>query len=370
MAEYTDRQVSVVIPCHSQRRWPQLIAAVESVLQQRPRPVEVVVVVDRNDELFERAKNRWPEVTVLANALQAGASGNRNTGIRHTRTPLVALLDDDACARPGWLDAMTAPLSDPTVIGTGSTIMPVWESSRPMWFPDELLWAVVSTSSTETECTAVRNVWSASMALRRDVFEIAGGFRLGFGKQGNRSRPEDTDLCLRMSRVSAGRWMYVPAAVVDHMIPRDRMTVRSILTRCYHEGRGKIELARLTDDRSAFGIEREFMRKTVPYGLVSEFSQLVRGRGVVHSARAGMLLLGAGMAIVGAAVEMLRPQHAYVDGLVGNQPVPEAEFKVAPAQRATAPAGGSPDKVAAGYPAKLAVAGPANSIEPSAAQHG
>jgi len=80
----TDQRVSVVIPCHSQRRWPQLVAAVESVLAQRPRPLELVVVVDRNQELFDQVKRRWADVTVLANNLHAGASGNRNTGIRHT----------------------------------------------------------------------------------------------------------------------------------------------------------------------------------------------------------------------------------------------------------------------------------------------
>jgi GT2 family glycosyltransferase len=365
MASHINPDVSVVIPCHSQRRWPQLIAAVESVLRQRPCPAEVVIVVDRNDELLERARIRWPGATVLANALQAGVSGNRNTGIRHTRTPLVALLDDDACARPGWLAAMTAPLSDPTVIGTGSTILPAWESTRPSWFPDELLWTVVSTSSAETDCATVRNVWSASMALRRSVFESVGGFRLGFGKHGNRSRPEDTDLCLRMSRASSGRWVHVPSATVDHMIPKDRMSVRAVLTRCYHEGRGKIELARLIDDRDAFGIERDFMRKTVPFGLVREFARMARGRGLVHGARGVILMSGAGAAVVGAAIEMLSPRHVYANGLVAGEQVPSTEVKVpiqVGTQLATAPA--------AAYPAAVTMAGTAKSIESSTAHRG
>jgi GT2 family glycosyltransferase len=303
----TDQRVSVVIPCHSQRRWPQLVAAVESVLAQRPRPLELVVVVDRNQELFDQVKRRWADVTVLANNLHAGASGNRNTGIRHTRTPYIALLDDDARARPGWLAAMLAPLDDPTVIGTGSTILPAWETTRPTWFPDELLWTVVSTSHTATDCITVRNVWSASMALRRDAFDAVGGFRLGFGKDGNRSRPEDTDLCLRMSLATSGRWVHAPGAVVDHAIPSDRMTIRSVLVRCYNEGRGKVELARLTGDRRFFGLERHYMSAEVPRGVVRELSHMVRYGRVSGGARAGVLLLGVGMAATGAAAELFRP---------------------------------------------------------------
>ncbi len=269
------------------------------------------MVVDRNEQLLERARRQWPHVTIIANALQAGVSGNRNTGILHTRTPVIALLDDDACARPGWLAAMTAPLSDPTVIGTGSRIIPQWEAARPAWFPDELLWAVVGTSKSDSECTTVRNVWSASMAMRRDVFDAAGGFRLGFGKTGDRSRPEDTDLCLRMSRVSSGRWVFVPDAVVDHMVPAERATFRSVVNRCYHEGRGKVELARVTGDRAAFLVERNYMRKVVPRSVATGFSDALHGHGAVHALRAMVLMIGAFGAVFGAGLELIHHRRSY-----------------------------------------------------------
>ena len=311
MLDQISGEVSVVIPCHSQLRWPHLVAAVESVLSQRPHPAELVIAVDRNDELFRNASERWPHLTVLANRFQAGVSGNRNTGILHTRTPLIALLDDDACARPGWLAAMIAPLADPSVVGTGGAIIPFWEQGRPMWFPDELLWAVVGTSNQDDECTTVRNVWSASMAVRRDVFDAAGGFRLGFGKNGNRPRPEDTDLCLRMSQVSTGRWVYVPHAVVDHVVPKERATLRSLVARCYHEGRGKVELARVIGQPSVFGIERDYLRRVVPGSFVRGIAATMRGRGPVHSVRASVLMIGAFAAVSGAGVEVLHGSRTY-----------------------------------------------------------
>jgi hypothetical protein len=312
MADFRDAGVSVVIPCHSQLRWPQLVEAVGSVLAQRPAPVDVVVTVDHNSELFDRARREWPELTVLENRFERGASGNRNTGVFRTDTPLIALLDDDASARPGWLAAMLTPFADPSVVGTGGTIVPRWAGGRPAWFPDELLWAVVGTGDDEEGPTTVRNVWSASMAVRRETFDAAGGFRAGFGKDGNRPRPEDTDLCLRMSSTGAGHWVRVPDAVVDHLVPAGRATLRAVIARCYHEGRGKVELARVIGDRTMFGIERDYMRRILPRAFARGLLQTARGRGLAPAARSLVLLVGAVAAGVGALVETLcgRRSHA------------------------------------------------------------
>src|SRR6185369_4468184 len=182
--------------------------------------------------------------------------GTRNTGAWHTTTDLVAFLDGDITAGPRWLAQLVAPFDDPSVVGTGGAIAAAWERSRPRWLPDELLWAVgASYTGMPTTTAPVRNVWSASMAVRRDVFAAVGGFREGFGKIGARNRPEDTDLCLRMSE-GRGGWMYVPEAVVEHAVPPERATFRFLLRRCYAEGRGKVQMARLLEGAASLGAER------------------------------------------------------------------------------------------------------------------
>src|SRR5437667_997943 len=119
--------VSVVIPCYNERRWPQLVAAVDSARTQSPAPEEVVVAVDHNPALYERACCELDGAIVLENKFQRGVSGNRNTGAFHTSTPVVALLDDDARAHPGWLAGLVEPFEDPRVVGTGGAISPAWE---------------------------------------------------------------------------------------------------------------------------------------------------------------------------------------------------------------------------------------------------
>jgi len=252
---------SVVIPCYSDRRWDQLVAAVGSAWAQTPPPDRVVVVVDHNDRLLERACRELPGAAVVANDSARGASGARNTGVRHTDTAFIALLDDDTTAHPGWLAGLLAPFADPAVVGTGGAINPAWHRGRPAWFPDEFLWVVgASYRGMPTTSAPVRNVWSESMAVRRDAFLAVGGFRVGFGKLGERARPEDTDLCIRMSAASGGHWVYNPAAVIDHIVPAARSTFGFFLARSVSEGRGKIEMARLNKGRQSLGDEQGYVR--------------------------------------------------------------------------------------------------------------
>ncbi len=351
MPDRRGTDVSFVIPCYSLERWPLLVAAVESVLSQDPQPAEIVVAVDHNAELLLRVRERWPLVTAVANGFDAGASGTRNTGVLHTRTPFIALLDDDAHARPGWLAGLLTPFEDPSVVGTGGAIIPRWERSRPTWFPDELLWAVVGTRDGVTTPTTVRNVWSASMAVRRDAFDIAGGFRVGFGKRGNRPRPEDTDLCLRMSERGRGRWIYSPDAVVDHLVPPDRVTLGSVIGRCYQEGRGKVELARAFGGANILDVERDYLRRTVPATFLSDVAAAVRGRGLAHAARAAVLLVGILAAVAGAAVELVHMRRVYPDisassmsALVPHSPVAGYD---APVEADTGPSTGGQHRTAA-----------------------
>lgn len=301
-------EVSVVIPCHDERRWPQLLAAVASARGQVPAPAEIVVSVDGNESLLARATAQLTGVTVLANRFARGASGNRNTAVWHTRTPLVAMLDDDARARPGWLAALVAPFVDPSVVGTGGRTLPAWESGQPGWFPDEFLWVVgASFAGGPDRAGPVRNVWSLNMAVRREEFDAVGGFRETFGKVGARSQPEDTELCLRMAGATGGHWRYAPDAVVEHAVSRDRARFRYFLSRSWSEGRGKVALARLTDGRDRLGSEQDYLRRTLPRAVLRELAAGARGRGGAHLARAGATAAGMVTAGLGGMVELVRP---------------------------------------------------------------
>jgi GT2 family glycosyltransferase len=307
MTRAVDSRVSVVIPCHSDARWPQLVRAVASVQEQRPAPVRVVVAVDNNLALLARAQRELSRVIVVPNRFAPGAAGTRNSGVFATDTTFVALLDDDARARSGWLSRMLDPFADRAVVGTGGLAVPDWQAGRPRWFPDEFLWAVgASLADAPTRPERTRNVWSQAMAVRRDAFEAVGGFRVGFTKLGTRSRPEDTDLCLRMGR-AGGHWVHVPDAVVDHFVPLERARLRYVLTRCYNEGRGKIAIARRHRGRRDLDLELRYLGRTLPRAVARELAGAVRRFEAAGLARAGVVLVAVAAAAVGGAVEIVNP---------------------------------------------------------------
>ena len=105
VSERSPLDASVVICAYSEERWNGLVRAVDSALGQTAAAREVVVSVDHNPELLERAREQFgPAVTVVANEQRAGLAGARNSGAHATSAPLVAFLDDDARAQPDWLE--------------------------------------------------------------------------------------------------------------------------------------------------------------------------------------------------------------------------------------------------------------------------
>jgi GT2 family glycosyltransferase len=299
--------VTVVIACHTERRWGQLVKALNSVAAQRPAPAEIVLVVDHNDALRARAEKELGGVTVVANTGAPGASGARNTGVMHSSTEYVAFLDDDAIADPGWLAGLLEPMSDREVIGTGGVAMPRWELEAPRWFPYEFSWVVGATFfDVPAEETTVRNVWAENMAVRRDVFDAVGGFREGFGKLGISSRPEDTDLCWRMASTGEGRWTLAPSATISHFVPRSRSTFLFFLRRCYAEGSGKAQMSALLSEPGALSDEWRYIGSSVPRAVMRRLSRRGPGSWIDAALQAIAIGLGVLFAAAGYSLERAR----------------------------------------------------------------
>jgi GT2 family glycosyltransferase len=262
--------VSVIIPAFAMERWDTLREAVSSVQAQPLENLETIVVIDHNSALFTRAQNEFVGATVVPNISSRGASGARNSGAAVAKGELIAFIDDDAVASPDWLEVLLQHLANPDVVGVGGKIIPLWENSRPRWFPSEFDW-VVGTSylGMPESAIPIRNVWSNNMAIKRQAFNVIGGFRDGFGKVGTRNRPEDTDLCLRAAEASAGKvWIYEPAAVVGHHIPTNRAKLGYFLRRCLNEGLGKASLAALNGAAESTSAERYYTRHVLPRGVI------------------------------------------------------------------------------------------------------
>jgi len=301
--------VSVVVPCFTEERFPEIAAAVRSVLDQT-HPAEVIVVVDHNDLLLQRLRRALrPQVRVVPNRFGRGASGGRNTGALLATGELVVFMDDDEVAEPDWIERLVeAHRRTPTAVGLGGAVRARWPGGTPHWFPEEFSWAVGGTEPRPGP-TDVRNVWGGNLAVRRESFLAAGGFAADFGKVGHASQPEDTELCLRMNDRSGpgARWRFVPGAVISHEVPPERRTVRFFLHRTWSEGAGKRVMSHLSQSNSAvLAEEHAFVRTVLTRGVARNVLAVVRGD-VWGLARAGMILLGVGSAGLGYLSASRRP---------------------------------------------------------------
>jgi GT2 family glycosyltransferase len=322
---------AVVIACHSEKRWDFILEAVASVKGQTLPAAELILVVDHNPVLLARLKLALTGVTILPNADARGASGARNTGAAAASAGYLAFLDDDARAEPTWLAHLASALEDPSIAGAAGRVLPRWESQRPGWFPEEFDWVVgASYRGMPTIAAPTRNGWGESMAVRTEQFLAIGGFRSGFGKLGDHSRPEDTDMCIRLSTEVGGPWMYEPASVVWHHVPVQRTTFGFFIRRTYHEGRGKAELARLLPEpSSALSSERGYVLRTLPSGVLAHSASAMRRRRFADIGKAGAIVVGLGSTVwgylIGSASERRNAHRLATAPVLSEMWTPDAE---------------------------------------------
>jgi glycosyltransferase involved in cell wall biosynthesis len=275
-----NRDASVVVCTYTLDRWATTTAAVRSAMAQVPPAREVILVVDHNPALYERAHRELSGVTVVESTGTRGLSGARNTGLDLATGDVVVFLDDDAEADAGWLVGLLAPYADEHVVGTGGRVIAVWDSGRPRWLPDEFDWVVgCSYRGLPTHQAEVRNPIGCSMSFRREAARAAGGFRSGIGRVGNvLTGGEETDLAIRIRRNQPdSRILYEPTATVRHHQPASRARWAYFRSRCYHEGRSKAVLARLEGTARGLSSERSYTTRVLPAGVLRNLGELVRG---------------------------------------------------------------------------------------------
>jgi GT2 family glycosyltransferase len=287
---------TVVICAFAWERFDRTVAAVESALSQEPGPAEVIVVVDHNPALLAALRARLPgRVRVIPTAGPQGLAASWNTGAGSSTAAVIAFLDDDAVAEPGWLAALVRPFEDPAVLATGGVAEPVWTGTRPRWLGDEWLWVVGCTYAGMARVGAVRNVFGCNMAFRADVLSELGGFRLGMGRLGHLPLGGgETELCIRARQRWPGRpLLAVEDAVVQHHVTRVRQTSRYFVRRCFYEGVSKALLRRVIG-RDALETERAYVRSTLLRAAQRDIGELLARRSPDAVAR--LLATAAGLA--------------------------------------------------------------------------
>jgi GT2 family glycosyltransferase len=231
---------SATVAICTRERPDDLERALEALLRQRRRPIELLVVDNAPATDRTRAVVARHEGVRYLREDRRGLNAARNRALREARGEIVAFTDDDAAPEPEWLDALLANFADrSTVVVTGLTLPLLLETEAQERF--------------EQHCTFVRGFRrrvfdgqrdnplavgavgaGANMAVRRDTVRALGGFdeRLDGGMP-TRSGG-DHDLFAR-TLMAGYRIVYDPAAVSWH---RHRRTTEELLDTIYGYGIG------------------------------------------------------------------------------------------------------------------------------------
>jgi len=223
---------------------------IESVATQAlPQSVswEILVVdnhsSDETRQVVESLQRRYPDRIRYFFEPEQGISYARNAGIREARGEILAFIDDDETADPGWLQNLTANLHSGEWSGAGGRVLPPSTFIPPRWLLGKNKFASGPLASFDLGPEARQMEeppFGANMAFRRFVFAELGGFRTDLGRVGNNLiSNEDTELGRRM--MAAGmRIRYEPSAITHHPVEEARVRKEYFLSWWFNKGRSDI----------------------------------------------------------------------------------------------------------------------------------
>ena len=260
--------VSTVICAHSPENYQNLVGAVNSLLEQTHRELEIVIAIDGNEEFYSKVTSDYGGRETVKTVLlkdNAGVSAARNAGVGIARGEIIAFMDDDAVAERHWIENLLSTYLDYDAVAVGGKVLPVWLDKKPDYLPEELYWLVGVTHDgfAGEEVVEVRNTFGPNMSFKREVFDKVGGFNesLGFARRGaSYIQAEEPELALKMKRTLGKGVIYNPHAIVYHRVPKSKLGIRVLLGRSFYQGYSKALLSKLNVSAESMATEKSYLR--------------------------------------------------------------------------------------------------------------
>jgi glycosyltransferase involved in cell wall biosynthesis len=260
--------VTVVVPTRGRAAY--LEVTLDSLLRQRTRiPYELLVVDDGAGEAIRDVARR-AGARCTSHDRSRGLNAARNSGIRESTGPLVAFVDDDVMAPPGWLAALARGAEQhPDAEAFGGPIRARFEGGGPRSCGREE--PPITTLDLGHDDREAEVVWGANFAVRRSAVDRIGDFDesilLPHG---------DEEEWLERLRAAGGSIVYLAGAGLDHRRTAADARLGPLARAAYARGRG----ARASDRRRerAPALRRELrvlagcgwhtLRRACPQGVI------------------------------------------------------------------------------------------------------
>ena len=243
----TQADVAVIIP--TLRRPDSLERAVRSVLAQVGvvDRLREIIVIDNDPqassrELTARLAAEASVPIVWRHAPRPGVATARNEGLAATTAPLIAFLDDDEAASPGWLAAL---LSAQAATGADAVFGPI--RGR---VPDGTGWTTPylerffgREGPVHSQLIDIPHGCGNSLLVRATALPGAAPFNLTADQSGG-----EDDVLFAALASRGGRFGWAADAWVDEFAPPHRATLRYALTRAFAYGQGPSQTAAAARD--------------------------------------------------------------------------------------------------------------------------
>jgi GT2 family glycosyltransferase len=191
----------------------------DSLEKQTYSPTEIIVVDNGStDGSLQWLEARYPRVRVVNLPENRGFAGGCNAGIEAASGSLIALLNNDAVADPGWLEALVEVIRGRPDVGMVASKMilrhqpTVVDSTGISIDATGVAWdrRVGQSAETEEQVEEIFGPCAGAALYRHELFTDIGGFDDDFFMY-----LEDVDLAWR-ARLAGWRCVYAPSALVMH----------------------------------------------------------------------------------------------------------------------------------------------------------
>jgi glycosyltransferase involved in cell wall biosynthesis len=260
-------KVSVVICTYTEEMYEHFEDALESVRGQTYDDIEIVVVVDGNESLYERIQDDYgddEDLVLHCNEDNVGLSASRNNALELVTGDVVALIDDDAVADERWVEELVSVYESTDAIAAGGKMTPIWVAGKPEFLPEEFYWLVGVTHRGFAEPgEEVRNTFGSNISFKTEVMKELGGFESQVGRQGEKNlQAHETEFCARMREEYGRGVVYNPDAKVGHKVFEWRTDKQWLLERSFWQGYSKRAMETLVSEESSEE-ESDFLKQLV-----------------------------------------------------------------------------------------------------------
>ena len=243
---------------------------------QVPRPEQIIVVDASPGDETREVTAEFGGVLYLRNNNGYGRmTASRNIGLKRATGDIIAFLDDDAFAHPGWLENLLRTYAEPNVGAVGGRAL----NNQPgedtagvheigQLKPNGLLTG--NFAADPGKIIEVDHIIGCNMSYRRSVLAALGGLRPDY--TGTEVR-EETDICLRVKSLGY-KILFNPAACVDHIGAPQVKGQRFDARYAYYGQRNHIVLLLRNFGPGAGVLWRYFGYSLWHYGLFEFFKRL------------------------------------------------------------------------------------------------